>query len=104
MEDSFKITITEEYVKVEHPKRKTEEIYWNDINEIRLINTDDGPIMPDIWLALIGTNSGCLIPHGTEGFKRIYDIVSKYDDFNFENAIKSMSSASNEQFLVWSKK
>lgn len=103
-EDDFVVTITNEYVRVEHPKRKTEEIFWKDINEIRFINTDTGPFTPDIWLALIGSNSGCLIPHGAKGCDKVYDIVSKYEGFNYDNVIKSMSSTNNEQFLLWTRK
>jgi len=103
-EDDFIVTITDNYVRVEHPNRKTEEICWNDIIEIRFINTNTGPFAPDIWLALIGSSSGCLIPQGAKGCDKIYDIVSKYDGFDFENVIKSMSSSDNEQFLLWTRK
>lgn len=103
-EDDFTLTITGDFVRVEHPNRKTEEIFWKDINEIKLINTDEGPLTIDIWLALIGDNSGCLIPHGTKGYEKVYDIVSKYEGFDFENVIKSMSSTNNEQFLLWKTK
>lgn len=103
-EDDFEVTITDDFVRVEHPKRKTEEIFWKDINEIKFINTDTGPFTPDVWLALIGNNSGCLIPQGTEGYEKVYDIVSKYEGFDYENVIKSMSSTDNEQFLLWTRK
>jgi hypothetical protein len=103
-EDDFVITITDEIIRVEHPNRKTEEIFWKDINEIRFINTDGGPFTIDVWLALIGESSGCLIPQGTKGCEQVYDIVSKYDGFDFENVIKSMSCSDNEQFLLWKRK
>ncbi|MES2779136.1 MAG: hypothetical protein V4651_04475 [Bacteroidota bacterium] len=47
-EDYFKTTITDEFVKVEHPERKTEQILWKDIIEIKFINTDTGPFAPDV--------------------------------------------------------
>lgn len=102
-EDDFEITITDVFVRVKHPKRKTEEILWKDINEIKFINTDTGPFTPDVWLALIGDTGGCLIPQGTEGFEKVYDIVSKYEGFDYENVIKSMSSTDSEQFLLWTR-
>ena len=100
-EDDFKVTITSELVKIEHPKRKTEQIRWEDINEIRMITTSDGPLMPDVWLALIGADSGCLIPQGAKGCDSVYEIVSKYNGFDFQEVIKSMSSAKDEQFILW---
>lgn len=100
-EDFYSVTIDEELIKVEHPRRMTEQILWKDIKEIRLINTDQGPVFPDICLALIGDNSGCLIPFGTKGYEKVYDVVSEYDNFNFENVIKSMACADNAQFILW---
>jgi len=103
-EEDVVVTITDDFVRVEHPHCKPEEIFWKDINEIRFINTDGGPFTIDVWLALLGDNSGCLIPLGTKGCEQVYDIVSKYDGFDFENVVKSMSCADNEQFLLWKRK
>ena len=102
-EDAFVITITEELIKIEHPDRKTEQILWDNIQAIKLINTDQGPWLPDVWLALIGKEDGCLIPQGAKGFDEIYNIVSKYSNFDFSNVIKSMACADNTEFHLWSR-
>ena len=103
-EDKYITTVTDKYVRVEHPRREPEEIQWQEINEIRLVITDEGPFAPDIWLLLIGEINGCSIPHGSKGFDQVYDIVSKYDGFDFEKVGKSMTTAENEQFLLWTRK
>ncbi|WP_339925310.1 hypothetical protein [uncultured Cyclobacterium sp.] len=102
-EDDFKVSITEDSVKIEHPKRKTEQVEWNNIKEIKLINTDSGPWLPDVWLALISENDGCLIPQGAQGYDEVYEIVSKYEGFNFENVMESMSCTDNAEFNLWNK-
>lgn len=102
-EDFYETEITDVYVKVTHPKRKDEQINWNEIEEIKLINTDVGPFLPDVWLILMGNGKGCSIPQGSDGWNKVYDIVSKYDGFNFENVIKSASCADNETFKLWQK-
>lgn len=102
-EDKYVVIISEETITVQHPERETQTINWNDIETIKLINTDEGPFLPDIWLALLGKNSGCLIPQGSKGFEDIYNIISEYENFNFENFINSMSSTDNEEFLLWTK-
>ena len=102
-EDDFKVTVTDESITVEHPKRKTEKVKWNNITEIKLINTDTGPWLPDVWLALIGDNDACLIPQGAKGYDEVYEKVSKYEDFNFENVIKSLSCTDNAEFKLWNK-
>lgn len=102
-EDYYETEITDVYVKVTHPKRKTEQIDWNEIEEIKLINTNEGPFLPDVWLILMGNGKGCSIPQGSDGWDKVYDIVSKYDGFNFENVIKSASCTNNETFELWQK-
>ena len=103
-EDYFETIITEEFIRVIHPKRKTEQILWKDIETIKLINTDSGPVIPDIWLTLLGKNSGCLIPHGSSGFDAVYEIISKFDNFNFDNVTNSMRCTENKEFLIWTRK
>jgi hypothetical protein len=103
-EDDFKVTITKDLIRIEHPQRKTEQINWQNIEEIKLINTDEGPWLPDVWLALLGQNEGCLLPQGAKGYEEVYEIVSKYENFNFENVIKSMACTDNAEFELWTKK
>ena len=100
-EDYFEVTITDTFLEVTHPKIDTKQILWKEINEIKLINTNAGPFLPDIWMSLRGENSSCLIPHGSLGFNKVYDIVSKYKGFDFENVTKSMRCTDNQEFLIW---
>lgn len=102
-EDAYVTTITDELLTVEHPKRPVESIHWDEIEQIILVNTDEGPFLPDVWLILSGNNTGCSIPQGSDGFEKVFDIVSKYENFNFENFIESMSCIENKQFLLWQK-
>ena len=104
LEDNFLVTIADELVKVEHPERKTEQIYWKNIEQIKFINTDEGPFLPDVWLTLLGKEEGYLIPHGAKGYDEVYEIVSKYQGFNFENVIASMSCSDNAEFDLWKRK
>ena len=100
-EDYYETEVTDIYVKVSHPRRKDERIEWAEIEEIKLVNTDEGPFLPDVWLILIGNGTSCSIPQGSEGWDKVYAIVSKYEGFNFENAIKSASCTDNETFELW---
>jgi hypothetical protein len=102
-EDLYKTEITDVYIKVTHPRRADEIINWDEIEAIKIANTDEGPFLPDVWLLLIGKEKGCSIPHGSKGWEEVYNIVSKYPGFNFENAIKSACCADNEIFDLWKK-
>jgi hypothetical protein len=102
-EDLFKTEITDVFVKVTHPGRPDEIINWDEIEAIKIANTDQGPFLPDVWLLLIGKQRGCSIPQGSKGWDEVYDIVSKYPGFNFENVIKSAGCADNAMFDLWEK-
>lgn len=102
-EDYYKVELTEKSIIVTHPDRPTEQIDWNEIEEIKLANTDEGPFLPDVWLILIGHGKGCSIPQGSEGWDKVYNIVSKYEKFNFENVIKSAGCTDNQIFELWTK-
>jgi hypothetical protein len=103
-EDEFITTINDEFVKVEPPSGETCQIKWHDIKQIKLINTDEGPLTEDIWLILSGSNSTVAIPHGARGFNQVFDIISKYDGFDFDAFTNSMTSTENAEFILWTKK
>ncbi len=102
-EDLYKVELTGTVIKVTHPKRADEEIRWEEIEEVRFVNTDEGPFLPDVWMILSGNSKSCSIPQGSKGWDAVYDIVSKYQGFNFENAMKSATCAENQVFEIWKK-
>ena len=103
-EEEFIVTINDEFVKVEHPKRKTETVLWKNLREVAMLTTADGPLMPDLFLVLIGEDGdGCLVPQGAKGYDELYDIVSKYEGFDFENAILASSCTEEQLFPLWKK-
>jgi hypothetical protein len=103
-EEYFAVTITDAFIKVQHPKRKTEQVFWDDIRLVKLINNDQGPWSIDIIMVMIGENGGCVIPHGAKGFDEVFDRISKYEGFDFANFGKSMTCTDNAEFIVWVKK
>lgn len=102
-EDYYNISITEDAVKVEHPDHSPEQINWKDIIEIAVVTTDEGPMLPDHYLVLVGEKSGCAIPLGAPKYDAVYDTVSEYEGFDFREYIKSTTCAENARFEVWRK-
>ena len=101
--DKFYVDINSTTVTITHPERDTEKVEWKDIQSIKIITTDEGPFLPDFWLALIGTNEGCLIPLGCQGYDKVYNIVSKYDNFDFKKVIEASTSTDNNEFFIYKK-
>lgn len=104
VELGFRIEITIDFIKVEHfIYPDTEILYWDNLLEIRLVNTDKGPFLPDVWLVLIDNeHNACFVPQDLPAFQTIYDIVSKFPNFNHQNVIQSMTSTHNAEYHLWS--
>jgi hypothetical protein len=102
-EDDFNVTVSDRSVRVQHPVAGTCEIRWSEIRQIKLINTDQGPWTPDIWLALIGNDLNCVIPHGAKGFDEVVERISKYGGFDNHAFGMSMCCAENAEFVLWTK-
>ena len=103
-EDDYLVTLTDEYVQVIYPDGTSGRVNWNEIAEIKIRTTNEGPFLPDVWLILIGKDTTCSIPQGAGGYDEVYDIVSKYEGFSFEQVIKSMTCTDNAEFELWKRK
>ena len=103
-ESEFKVTITDLFIRVEHPSIVVEQVFWNDIHQISIITTDQGPFNPDVWLTLLGDDGICQIPQGCAGYDEVYDIVSQYEGFDIDEVIKAMQSTQNNEFILWKRK
>ncbi len=100
----FVVNITDNDVACEHPKRKRESIRWDEVDEIRLVTTADGPHFPDMWLLFINEKlKGCSIPTEAKGFDLILDeIKNRFTGFDYEAFVKG-SGTDYQQTTVWKK-
>jgi hypothetical protein len=100
-EEEYRVVMTRDGVACEHPRRKREFVAWDEIGEIRLVTTDDGPLLPDVWLLLGGRQGGCSVPQGAVGYDELYDRVSQFPGFDFESVIKASVCTDNAEFMCW---
>ena len=87
------------------PDGSIESIEWSELNEIRIITTDEGPWAEDAYWLFIGIDEseGCVIPNGAEGFSKLFDYFEKMPGFNDDIVVKAMGSTNNSSFTVWKK-
>jgi hypothetical protein len=80
-----------------------ERILWDDVDEIRIITTDDGPYTEDVFFAIVdGHQKGCLVPHDAAvRFKLLERLQSRFNGLDDEAIIRAMGSTSNANFLIW---
>ena len=100
-EKEYTVVMTRNGVACEHARRKREFVAWDEICEIRLVTTDDGPLLPDVWLMLVGRQGGCSAPQGVVGYDELYDRVSRFSGFDFESVIAAAACIDNAEFICW---
>lgn len=99
-----KVLCNDEGVSVEHTNGTIESALWDEIIKISVITTNQGPIADDVFLVLFKEEEGVLIPSEAEGYNEVFERVSKFDEFDFQKYIDSMSSTINKEFICWERR
>jgi hypothetical protein len=83
----------------------TEQIRWDDVDEIRIITTDSGPYSEDVFFVFVDVEKkGCLVPHDAAAkYKLLEQLQSRFEGLDNAAVIKAMGSTSNADFLIWKK-
>ena len=100
------IIVTDHQITCRYPKsNKTETINWEDVDQIQVLTTDEGPRVCDVLFVLqnVQTNTGVALPQDCPETKLVFEKVQKWHGFDNENFIKAMSCTENQWFLVWKK-
>ncbi len=98
----YTLILSEDEMVCEHPTRSKESIRWDKIDEIRLITTDEGPLLPDMWYVFIGESGGCSVPSEAKDFDLLWDEIKKrFDGFNYNAIIEA--GTDNDQKVLWKK-
>ncbi len=84
---------------------RTDTLEWDDLSEVGIVTTDEGPFQEDVYFMLLGPNQekGCAIPQGAEGSQQLFERLQKLPDFDHDAAIRAMGSTSNNRFVCWKK-
>jgi len=102
-ESEYNVTITDDFVRVEHPAKPVENIFWYDLQQVSIVTTDEGPFSADVWLVLKGLAGTIRVPQGNPGYDSVYDHVSGLEGFDYQGVIDAMMSTENNEFILWKK-
>ena len=85
------------------PDGKMESIRWDELHEIGIVTTDEGPWAEDVfWLFSNADQSqGCAVPNGADGFPALLSRIQALPEFDNEAVVLAMGSAANDRFVVW---
>lgn len=102
-ESRFIVRISDTEVACERPDGKTERVGWGDLERVEILTTSEGPMVPDVFWILHGTNGGCAIPQGATGERALLERLQALPGFDNGQVIEAMGSTSDRRFLCWEK-
>jgi hypothetical protein len=99
----YVVRISESDMSCTHPNGTTESVAWDDLQQVEIVTTDDGPFRPDILWVLHGSNTGCVVPQGATGEPELLGRLQQLRGFRNKDVIEAMTSTENRRFLCWEK-
>ena len=100
-ESRFVVRVTDTDVACERPDGKTERVTWSDLQRVEVLTTSDGPMAPDVFWLLHGTDGGCAVPQGATGDSELLERLQRLPGFDNATFIEAMGSTSERRFLCW---
>lgn len=77
-----------------------ERIRWEHLVEVRIVTTDEGPLLEDVfWLLLDANEKGIVIP-GAD-IAPLLSTLQKLPRFDNEAVIRAAASTDNASFVAW---
>lgn len=82
-----------------------EAVRWDELVEVGIVTTDDGPWSEDFLWVLISQNkkSGCAVGQETAGADKLLEALQKLPGFDNGAVIKAVGSTSKAKFVCWRK-
>lgn len=101
---SGKVEFDAERVTFYHPEGEIQNIRWDELDEVGMVTTDEGPYVEDVFFMLLteGRN-GCAIPQSAEGNEALLARLQMLPAFDNSSLIEAMGCTSNRNFRLWKK-
>ena len=79
-----------------------EYVAWDDLAEVEIVTTADGPFIEDVFFILKGrSGSGCVVPHGLACDVKLLERLQRLPGFRNEMVIKAMCCTDEDRFSCW---
>jgi hypothetical protein len=98
-----RVTFTADAVTRTRPDGVQETIRWDDLDEVTILTTDEGPWREDVFflLSASGGESGCAVPQSADGTRELLERLQQLPGFDNGAVIKAMGSTSVARFVCW---
>ncbi|MFF0491124.1 hypothetical protein ACWDSJ_22775 [Nocardia sp. NPDC003482] len=95
------VEINDRFVRRTLDNGRVEEVLWQELSEVRIITTADGPFADDVFFVLIGARgNGCVVPHSAAD-PHFLARLQQLPGFDNDKVVEAMCTVQDRQFLVW---
>ena len=83
---------------------RVESIRWDELVEVFIATSDEGPLVEDVyWLLIDLNNAGCAVAQSAKGADALLARLQALPGFDNEAVIAAMGSTANDRFTCWRK-
>src|SRR5262245_22481420 len=100
-ETSHVVRVSDSGLAVVRPDKTKEKLSWSDLQSVEIVNTDDGPMVADVFWVLNGSNRSVVIPQGATGEEPSLARLQMLPGFDNGSVIKAMTVSTNMRTLCW---
>ena len=103
-ESAFVVGFSKKTIEVTPPSGDKRVIAWQDIMQVAVRTTDEGPQKPDVFWELHGTDdAGTIVfPSGATGENRLIEAMqARLKGFDNKKLVAAMGSRTNQTFVLW---
>lgn len=80
---------------------RQERVRWDDLVEVGIVTTDEGPWLDDFYWLLLGTNGGCAVPSEADGSQELLARLQSLPGFDNEAVVRASCCTENANFVAW---
>ena len=97
------VQFTDDAITHVRPGGKVETLRWDQLEEVGIVTTGDGPFAEDVFWMLLGPDrrTGCAIPASVTGMESLLSRLQRLPIFDNEALICAMGSTTNARFPCW---
>lgn len=96
------ITVDEVGVRRRLADGSDESVSWDELREVAIRTTPEGPWQEDVFFLLVGAGGGgCAVPAGHPAADDLMSRLQSLPDFDNEAFIEAMTTIEDGLFVVW---
>jgi hypothetical protein len=96
------VTMTDEEITRILPNGESESVRFDDLIEVSIVTTDQGPFVEDLFYVLRGHNGAAIIGLDWACRLNLLGKIAPLPKFDLEETIRASSSCENNVFVLWS--